>query len=80
MRKVLIALAVTLVAASSAHAAEFQAFVVSIDLDARSITFDDGQTLTAADDVDISTIEENDPVIVTTDDSTNEITEILLGE
>ena len=80
MRKALIALAVTLVAAVSAHAAEFQGIVVSIDLDARAITFEDGQTLTVAEGVDISTIEENDPVIVTTDESSGEITEILLGE
>lgn len=80
MRKALIALAATLVAVASVHAAEFQSTVEAVDLEARAITFDNGEVLVAVESADISAIESGDVVNVVTDDATGEITQIKIAE
>ncbi|MCI5074308.1 hypothetical protein [Oricola sp.] len=80
MRKALIALAAALAAVVSVHAEEFQAVVEAVDFDAQAVTFDDGETLIVSEGVDYSSIAEGDTVNVITDDSTGEITEIMIAE
>lgn len=80
MRKALIAIAATLVAATSVYAAEMQATVAEVQTDASTIVLDDGTALTVAEGVDYSSIEAGDNVSIVTDDATGEITEIMAAE
>ena len=64
----------------TAHAAELQGTVTSIDLDANTIVLEDGTTLTVAEDVDMSEVQEGDAVFITTDDSTGDVVDIMVSE
>lgn len=80
MRKALIALAATLVATASLHAAEMKAIVDSVDYEGNTIVLTNGETMTIAEGVDFSSIESGDPVAIITDDNTGEITQIEIPE
>ena len=80
MRKVLIALAATLVASASLQAAEMKAVVESVDYEGNTIVLTNGKTMTIAEGVDFSSIESGDQVAIITDDNTGEITQIEIPE
>jgi DNA-binding MurR/RpiR family transcriptional regulator len=76
----LIALSATLVAATSAYAAEMQGVVAEIDHAARTVVLEDGASLMIAESADHGSIMVGDMVSLVTDDATGEVTEIMAGK
>ncbi|QBK31540.1 MAG: DUF1344 domain-containing protein [Roseitalea porphyridii] len=77
MRKLVIALAAALAATSAAVAAQMEAVIESIDADTRTVVLEDGSELLVAEGIDLSAIEAGATVMITVDDATNEVTEIV---
>jgi opacity protein-like surface antigen len=80
MKKFLVAMSATLVAISTAYAAEMEGVVQSVDMDTMMIMMEDGTSVKAAEGVDISGVEAGDKVMVMTDDGSGEATEVMVSE
>ncbi|MBO6551554.1 MAG: DUF1344 domain-containing protein [Roseitalea sp.] len=78
MKKLFIALAAGLAVTAGAFAAQMEAVIQSVDADSRLVVLEDDSELTVAEGVDLSALEEGAAVMITVDDATNEITEIVV--
>ncbi|QKV17154.1 DUF1344 domain-containing protein [Oricola thermophila] len=76
MRKLLIALAATFLATVSAFSGEVEGVVKEIDMDARKIVLENGNSYTLAEDIEIDGIAEGDKVKLTYDDGTTNATAV----
>ncbi|MFZ2101886.1 MAG: DUF1344 domain-containing protein [Oricola sp.] len=76
MKKLLIAVAATLVATVSVFAGEVEGVVKEVNAETRIVMLEDGASYTAAEGVDLAAVAAGDKVKVTFDDGTTNATAV----